>query len=55
MTAHEHTPFCVGIEVRGVYDGVLYWHCGDGVIRHRWPAGTRLGDAARRYAGEVDQ
>lgn len=38
-------PFCgkeegdyfafTGIEVRGIYDGVLIWECG--VCKHRWP------------------
>ena len=35
---HEHDPGCVGIEVRGAYDGVLLWQCSDGEYRNRWLA-----------------
>lgn len=33
----------VGVEVRGVYDGVLYWVCtADRVSWNRWPKGHYL-------------
>jgi Zn ribbon nucleic-acid-binding protein len=33
----------VGVEVRGVYDGVLYWEClSCGHRWHRWPEGHEL-------------
>lgn len=42
----------VGIEVRGVYDGVLFWR--DERCGHQWPrfpAPGRLYDAATRIIG----
>lgn len=31
----------IGVEVRGVYDGVLYWQCPDcGGVWHRWSKGS---------------
>jgi hypothetical protein len=34
-----HYSRIIGIEVRGVYDGVLYWSCPDcGGTWHRWDA-----------------
>jgi hypothetical protein len=33
----------IGVELRGVYDGVLYWMCPDcGGTWHRWPEGHEL-------------
>lgn len=33
----------VGVEVQGVYDGVLFWQCEvDGELIHRWPEGHYL-------------
>lgn len=32
----------VGVEIRGVYDGVLFWECPiDGIRFQRWPKGSR--------------
>ncbi len=40
----------IGMEVRGVYDGVLYWQCPDcGGRWHRWPPGDRLHGRAEQY------
>lgn len=36
MAEHEHDERCCSVEVRGVYDGVLWWACSDGVLRNRW-------------------
>jgi hypothetical protein len=54
-----HCPTCdvdapnsevLGVDVRGVYDGVLYWvHSKCGRAIPRWPAGSYPGDAARVY------
>lgn len=48
----------VGMEVRGTYDGVLYWFCPDcGLPWHRWPVGSFQYQAAepvmRKHADEV--
>lgn len=38
-----HFRRVIGIEVRGVYDGVLYYRCPDcGGTWHRWPEGHYL-------------
>lgn len=38
----------IGVEVQGVYDGVLYWMCPDcRGTWHRWPRDSRLYRAAR--------
>ncbi len=40
----------VGIERRGVYDGILYWQCaGCGHRWHRWSEGTWQRAAAVRH------
>ena len=40
----------VGIEVSGIYDGILYWECPDCNGRwHRWPEGTWQRKTARIY------
>ena len=40
----------VGVEVSGVYDGVLYWQCPDcGAAWHRFPAIDWLHGTARPY------
>lgn len=36
----------VGIEVRGAYDGVLFWKCHNGHLWPRFEPGTRLYDKA---------
>lgn len=38
-----------GVEIRGVYDGVLYWHCV--VCGHDWP---RFDPPDRRHAAAKD-
>lgn len=38
------------VEVRGVYDGGLFYHCPDcGGDYHRWPEGSRLRAVAERH------
>lgn len=45
-----HYSRMIGIEVRGVYDGVLYWKCPDcNASWHRWPEGTKEHHAAKHY------
>lgn len=45
----------IGVEVRGVYDGILYWVCGDCRTRlHRWPEGHRLNKATWAYWDKLD-
>lgn len=40
----------IGIEIRGVYDGVLLWQCPDcGGRWHRWPEGHELRRRAEQY------
>lgn len=44
----------IGVEIRGVYDGVLFWQCPDcGTRWHRWPIGSRLRERANRYVTVV--
>lgn len=43
----------IGREVQFVYDGVLYWDCGDcGKSWHRWPEGTRQREIARAFVAD---
>lgn len=43
----------IGHEIRGVYDGVLYWRCPDcHRPYHRWPVGSFQADAALPYMRE---
>lgn len=40
----------LGVEVRGVYDGVLYFACPDcHTAWHRWPPGHPIRERAERY------
>jgi hypothetical protein len=40
----------IGVEVSGVYDGVLFWKCPDcGHAWHRWPEGNCLRADAEQY------
>jgi hypothetical protein len=40
----------IGIEVLGVYDGILYWMCPDcSGTWHRWPEGHHLRIRAQGY------
>lgn len=46
----EHYSLWLGVEVRGVYDGVLYWECPYCQARfHRFREGTDLWRKAARY------
>ena len=43
----------IGCEVRGVYDGVLYWLCGDCEHKwNRWPEGHYLHQRAEKHMAE---
>lgn len=45
-----HFSNVIGIEIRGVYDGVLFWGCPRcGGRWHRWEEGTRQHTAAQPY------
>lgn len=47
----------IGVEIRGVYDGVLYWKCPDcGGAWNRWPkkTGDRLYEAAQLCVDRVN-
>lgn len=45
-----HYSRIIGVQVRGVYDGVLFWKCPDCAHGwHRWPEGHRLHQIAERY------
>ncbi len=49
-TAPTHFSRLIMIEVRGVYDGGLYFVCPDcGVRFHRWPEGHPLRAKAEEY------
>lgn len=40
----------IGMEIRGVYDGVLYWICPDcGIAWQRWPEHYYIYDIAQPY------
>lgn len=48
-----------GIELRGIYDGVAYWHCPSCQRNvHRWPVGypvrQRVEDYARRTRAVIE-
>lgn len=43
----------IGVQVRGVYDGVLYWQCPDcGGKWHRFPEGHYIRQRAEPYVNE---
>lgn len=47
-----------GLEVQGVYDGVLYWACGE--CRHAWPRWTHeehrtRAELAEKYANKHNE
>lgn len=55
-TAPTHYSRLVGVEVSGIYDGVLYWQCPD--CGHAWPRfeyGHRLGLASATHAAKARQ
>lgn len=42
-SAPRHYSRTIGVNIPGVYDGVLYWACPDcGGTWHRWPEGHHL-------------
>lgn len=52
--ADLHNGRAIGVEIRGVYDGVLFWGCPDcGGSWHRWSPDDwpRLHEAAVWYVG----
>lgn len=55
MTRHKHDSGCLGVEVRGVYDGVLFWECSDGTGRTSWPEDSRRGHIAREFAATFER
>lgn len=50
MPEHTHGPDCNGVEMQGIYDGILYWIC-DGVATPRsTDPNTRLGQLSAQFA-----
>ncbi|MPZ66207.1 MAG: hypothetical protein GEU83_12060 [Pseudonocardiaceae bacterium] len=48
----SHYSRTLGVEIPGVYDGVLYWRCPDcGGRWHRFPPGHHLRQRAEPYVG----
>jgi hypothetical protein len=49
----------IGVEIPGVYDGVLFWQCPDCAGRwHRWPEGHELRERAQphvSYTADPDE
>ncbi len=44
------SPEAVGVQVRDVYDGVLYWSCGScHATWHRFPKGSVMRQLASEY------
>lgn len=53
-TCENHVK--IGMEVRGVYDGVLFWWCSNcGEAWHRWPEGSILWEKAKPYIASVNE
>lgn len=49
----ESTKEIVGIEVQGIYDGVLFWECQICAHRfHRFPLGDRLRERAEEFVNK---
>jgi hypothetical protein len=47
---NTHYSRTIGVEIRGVYDGMLFWRCPDcGGHWHRWPEGHYLRARAEPY------
>jgi hypothetical protein len=45
----------IGVEVQGVWDGVLYWRCSDcESCTHRFPKGHSLREKAEPYVDKED-
>ena len=48
----EHYKREIGVVIRGVYDGVLFWRCpACGGAWHRFPEGHYLQERANRFMG----
>ncbi len=48
--SETHFSRTIGVEVHGLYDGVLFWQCPECRGRwHRWPEGSHLRDRAEPY------
>jgi hypothetical protein len=53
---HQCLDYEVGVEIWGVYDGVLYWQCQRCQHRrHRFPEGTRQHRLAMKYVPLPDR
>lgn len=49
---NDYGSLKIGIEIRGAYDGILFWQCPSCEERwHRWPEGHYLRKVAEKYAG----
>ena len=56
MYSATHFSRVIGHEVRGVYDGTLYWSCPDCEYAWpRWTDGGRLTEQAAHYAADWNQ
>jgi hypothetical protein len=45
-----HYSKLIGVEVRGIYDGVAYWHCPlCDIVWHRFPPGDRRRSAVNGH------
>jgi Zn ribbon nucleic-acid-binding protein len=50
-----YTASMIGVEIQGVYDGVLYWEClYCGHRWHRFPAGHYLHAKAEKYLSKPE-
>jgi len=53
FSAATHYGREIGVQIYGVYDGVLYWQCPDcGGVWHRWPEGDELRERAEPFLQE---
>lgn len=51
-----HFGRAIMVEIRGVYDGGLFYQCPDcGGRWHRWPEGHYLRERAERYINEPEE
>lgn len=45
----------IGVEIRGVYDGTLFWRCPDcGGAWHRWPKGSQMHSRAKPFVSNAN-
>lgn len=55
MTDHNCETEKIGVEIWGIYDGVLFWQCGVCTKAwHRYPEGHPLRWRAARYVDEKE-